>query len=163
MKITTAPFLRILLLGCVIPIIASSIVYQGFTTNYTTQVFSEQSFKNQYENGIYKYRVLGRVLLLKTYKLINSYELPTLTPFNSLKLLDRAGDIEFFSAYFYINTVFLCLTCMVLFFILGGHTKDTDFMNVDLPILFICFLIAITQYVIVPYDNISYFFLATAA
>jgi len=160
-KTTTAPLLRIFLLGCIIPVIMSTIVYEGFSTNYTTEVFSERGFKNQYENGIYKYRLLGRVLLLKTYDYIKNHKLPTLAPI-ALKSLDQNGDFQFYSAYFYMNTLFLCLTCMVLFFILGGHNSNTNFTTVDLPLLFMCFLMAIAQYVVVPYDTLSYFFLSLA-
>jgi hypothetical protein len=154
-------FLRLLLLGCIIPIIVSSIVYNGFTTNYTVSVFSKRGFEYQYQAGIYKYRVLGNTTLLKTYDLIKRYDLPTFAP-RSLGLLDYAGDPQFYSAYFYMNTFFLCLTSMILLIILGGYRKNTDFMMVDLPVLFMCFLIGISQYVVVPYDTLSYFFLSIA-
>ena len=100
-------------------------------------------------------------MLLKTYELIKRYDLPTFAP-RSLNLLDYAGDPQFYSAYFYMNTFFLCLTSMLLLIILGAHRKNTDFMMVDLPVLFMCFLIGISQYVVVPYDTLSYFFLSTA-
>lgn len=161
MKINIVLFLRLFLLGCIIPIIVSSIVYNGFTTNYTVSVFSKRGFEYQYQAGIYKYRVLGNTTLLKTYDLIKRYDLPTFTP-RSLGLLDYAGDAQFYSAYFYMNTFFLCLTSMLLLIILGAHRKNTDFMMVDLPVLFMCFLIGISQYVVVPYDTLSYFFLSTA-
>lgn len=133
----------------------------GFSTNYTGNVFSKQGFELQYETGIYKYRVLGNTLLLKTYDFIKRYDLPTMAPY-SLHILDNAGDPLFYSAYFYMNTVFLCLTCALLLIIFGAHRKNTDFMTVDLPVLFLCFLMAITQYVVVPYDTLSYFFLSIA-
>ena len=60
------------------------------------------------------------------------------------------------------NTFFLCLACMTLFFILGGPT-NTDFMLVELPVLFLTSLMTLTQYVIVPYDTLAYFFLSIAA
>ena len=104
---------------------------------------------------------MGNTTLLKIYDLIKRYDLPTFTP-RSLGLLDYAGDAQFYSAYFYMNTFFLCLTSMLLLIILGAHRKNTDFMMVDLPVLFMCFLIGISQYVVVPYDTLSYFFLSTA-
>ncbi|HJR79583.1 MAG TPA: hypothetical protein VJ821_05895 [Anaerolineales bacterium] len=161
MKPNTIFFLRLFLLGGILPIIMSNIVYVGFATNYTGGVFSKQGFEHQYEAGIYKYRVLGNTMLLKTYDLVKSYDLPAFAPY-SLRILDNAGDPQFYSAYFYMNTVFLCLTCALLIIILGAHRKNTDFMMVDLPALFMCFLMAITQYVVVPYDTLSYFFLVTA-
>ncbi len=154
--------IRLFLLGCVIPVIMSTVVYVGFFTNYTAEIlFSKQGFEHYYNNGIYKYRVLGQIILLKTYDLIRHYDLPTLEA-RSLPLLKDNGDPEFYSAYFYVNTVFLCLTCMLLLIILAGGTKSANFLLVDFPVLFMCFLMAITQYVVVPYDTLSYFFLALA-
>lgn len=161
MKFISSTFLRIFLLGCLIPLIMSFVVYQGFSTNYSEQVFSEKSFRSQYEKGIYKYRVVGRYALLRTFDYIKQNSLPTVSP-HSLKLLDEDGDPQFYSAYFYLNTIFLCLTCMTLCIVLGGTNKNTSFMTLEIPILFLCFLMTITQYVVVPYDILSYFFLSVA-
>ncbi len=154
--------IRLFLLGCIVPIVMSSIVYTDFSTNYTVAVFSKKGFEYQYENGVYKYRILGNTMLLETYDFIKHYDLPTVAP-RSLNLLDIYGEPQFYSAYFYMNTFFLCLTSILLLIILGLHRKNMDFMMVDLPVLFLCFLMAITQYVVVPYDTLSYFFLSLAA
>jgi len=151
---------RVLLLGFVIPLILSTIVYQFFSTNLTSgELFSKQGFEGQYENGVYKYRVLGRILLLKTYDLITLYQIPASAP---KSILDGHGDPQFYAAYFFMNTIFLCLTSVVLFFIFDGHHRK-DFTTVELPLLFLCILMAITQFVVVPYDTLSYFFVALAA
>jgi hypothetical protein len=42
MKISIVLFLRLFILGCIIPIIVSNIVYTGFSTNYTVSVFSNE-------------------------------------------------------------------------------------------------------------------------
>jgi hypothetical protein len=161
MKLTTIIFLRIILLGCIIPLIMSIIVYQGFSTNYTIKTFSEQSFRSQYEHDIYKYRVTGSYVLLKTFHFIQQHSLPTITV-RSLQLLDEHGDPQFYSAYFYVNTFFLCLTCITLLFILDVTNKNMGFAAIEIPILFLCFLMTITQYTVVPYDTLSYFFLSLA-
>lgn len=162
MKTNTILFVRLFLLGFAIPIIMGTIVYVGFTTNYTAEVFSRQGFERYYGHGIYKYRILSPVMLLKTYDLIKRYNLPTITP-RSLALMDHHGDPQFYSAYFYLNTFFHCLTCIVLLFLLGADQRQKDFTKVDLPLLSISALIALTQYVIVPYDTLSYFLLCFAA
>jgi hypothetical protein len=162
MKTNIILFLRLFLLGCIIPIIMSTVVYMGFSTNYTVGVFSKPDFEHFYKNGIYKYRIVSTPLLLKTYDLIKQYGLPTIEP-RSLSLIDNNGDPQFYSAYFYMNTFFLCLTSILLLIILGGHRKEADFMMIDLPVLFLCSLMTITQYVVVPYDTLSYFLLSMAA
>ena len=160
MKKFSVFLLRLLFLGCIIPTILSTVAYKGFTTNYTTGVFSRQGFENQYENGIYRYRILGRIMLLKTHDLVKEYDLPTISPL-SLKLLDEQGDELFYTAYFYLNTFFLCLTSLILIVLLDGNRTEA-FIMVDLPLLCMCFLMTITQYVVVPYDILSYFFLAVS-
>jgi hypothetical protein len=153
---------RLLLLCWIIPIIISCIVYYGFTTNYSTNVFSESGFKQQYENGIYKYRILGTSLLLKTYDLIKSYNLPV-PEFRSIKSIDPNGQAEFYAAYFYLNTFFFCLTCTILFLVLLILGSEITVFIYDVTLLFITLLIALSQYVIVPYDMLTTFFLSLSA
>lgn len=153
--------MRFFLLAWIIPIVMSFIVYFGFTTNYTGRVFSEASFNQQYLGGVYKYRVLGRILLIKTHDLINNYNISVFKPPYSLRLLDPTGTREFYSAYFYMNTFFLCLTCSFLFFLL--HRGDHSNHIIDFYMMFMIFMMTITQYVVVPYDTITYFFIAFSA
>lgn len=154
--------IRIILLGCIIPIVLSTMVYLGFATNYTqVKLFTKEGFESQYNNGIYKYRVLGKAILSLTYDVVMQQDGVPAIPSRSLNFLDKGGDPKFYSAYFYMNTFFLCLTSIVLFFVFGGH-KNADFMMVDLPLFFMCVLMTITQYVVVPYDTLSYFLLSLA-
>lgn len=145
---------RFAVLGFLIPIVLSFVVYAGFNTNYTSQGLTLQGFNDQFFNGVYRYRVLGRGLLLETYELVKNLDFPVLE--------SSVGDPQLYSAYFYLNTLFLCLTCATLFFVLGGN-KRASFSKVDLPLLFMCSLMAIGQFVIVPYDTLSYFLLALSA
>jgi len=152
--------IRFLLLGWVIPCVLGLMVYYGFVTNYTSQVFSHQGFVNQYENGIYKYRMLGREALLEMERLVKAHGPLPLRPPASLRLLDRAGDPDLYAAYFLLNTLFLCLTCSVLFVAFHQGGKAGEELPADLAVLASALVMAITQYVVVPYDTLSYFFLA---
>ena len=154
-------FIRLFLLAFVIPLIMSIMAYAGFFTNYTAEVFSQEGFEHYYRSGIYKYRLISPDLLIHTYQLIKAYDLPTIFP-HSLTVMDSDGDPQFYSAYFYVNTFFLCLTCLIVIMILSAGRRSPDFLVLDLPIIFLCALIALTQYVIVPYDTISYFLLSLA-
>jgi len=145
---------RFAVLGFLIPIVFSFVVYAGFNSNYTSQGLTLQGFEEQYFNGVYRYRILGRSMLLETYELVKTFDLPVLET--------SIGDPQFYSAYFYLNTLFLCLTCATLFFVLGGNTR-ASFSKVDLPLLFICSLMSLGQFVVVPYDTLSYFLLALSA
>jgi hypothetical protein len=79
-------------------------------------------------------------------------------------VVDPEGDPEFYAAYYYLNTLFLCLASTTFFIALAARRHDTiDFVGVDVPALFMCSLMTITQYVVVPYDALSYFLLAAGA
>lgn len=146
--------IRFAVLGFLIPIVLSFVVYAGFNSNYTSQGLTLRGFMEQYFNGVYRYRIIGRGLLLETYELVKNLGLPVLET--------SVGDPQLYSAYFYLNTFFLCLTCATLFFVLGGH-KRASFSTVELPLLFMCSLMSLGQFVVVPYDTLSYFLLAISA
>lgn len=162
MKASKTTLFRFILQGIIFPVTMSIVVYTGFSTNYSTNVFSKQAFENQYQSGVYRYRVLGKAILLETYDLIKNHQFPTEEAPYALNSLDPNGDKLFYSAYLYMNTFFLCLASMVLFFILNRRDGEQDLLVIDLSLLFICFIMTTTQYAVVPYDTLSYFFLVIA-
>lgn len=152
---------RLACLGLLIPLVLSLVVYFGFASTYTTGVFSDEGFRVQYEEGIYKYRVLGRLGLLGFKSLIEDAGLPALAP-RALLLLDRNGSPVFYTAYFLDNAFFLCLACGVLVLLFDRRCPPDALWIADLAVLLLALLMAITQYVVVPYDTMSYFFLCLA-
>ena len=142
-----------------VPLVLSLVVYYGFSSNYTTGVYSEAGFQHRYGNDVYRYRVLGSWLQLETYHWIERHDLPSLAP-RSLALLDPGGSPAFYTTYFLNNTLFLCLTCSVLFFVFRSSALARLPGLADALLLLSCLLMTVTQYVVVPYDTLSYFFLA---
>ena len=138
------------------PLVFSGMMYIGSTTTYTWGVFNEAGFHQQYDEGIYKYRVLGKESLLYFQQLIEDKKLIQFSP--GVIREDLNVDPAWYAAYFYNNSIYLCLACCVLFFIFKGH-KDDRFLFVELPILGLTLLMTVTQYVVVPYDTLSYLFL----
>ena len=162
LKITPVLLVRLLLLGIAIPVLLGIFTYVGFFTNYTCCVFSQAGFEHQYlESSIYRFRILGSHSLLWTYQQIKDWPLADFAPY-ALKVLDKNGDSNFYYAYFLMNTFFLCLTCIALVFAFSRHAAKNDFMHIDLPILCLALLMSFAQFVITPYDTLSYFFLAAA-
>jgi hypothetical protein len=80
----------------------------------------------------------------------------------ALHLVDPAASDALYTACFLVNTVFMCLTCAVLYFVAERICGRQGQWIKDLSLLLMMFLMAITQYVVVPYDLISYFFLAVS-
>jgi hypothetical protein len=152
--------MRFLILALVLPSILSFFVYYGFASNYTMRnVYSEAGFHEQYDNGIYRYRVLGRAAVLGAYEAITKYHLPSMGP-KALHLVDPEASDALYTACFAVNTVFMCLTSAALFFITDRLCSRREQWIGDLSLLLMLCLMALTQYVVVPYDLMSYFFLA---
>jgi len=162
MASSVSRIIRLLCLGFVIPFVLSMVVYFGFSSNYTGGVFSEAGFRAQYETGIYRFRVLGRITLLEINSFLEARQSPPIAP-RALFLLDRNASPRFYTAYFFNNTLFLCLTCCTLLLLFDRFSSPQALWIGDLAVLLLCLLMAITQYVVAPYDTLSYFFLALGA
>lgn len=153
--------IRLICLGFVIPFVLSMVAYYGFVSNYTGGLFSEEHFRAQYESGIYRYRILGRISLLKINDVLEQSTFPAMAP-RAIFFLDRDASLVLYTAYFLNNVIFLCLACGVLVLLFEKLAPPGAVWIGDLSVLLLCLLMAITQYVIVPYDTMTYFFLALA-
>jgi hypothetical protein len=162
--------LRLLMTSVIVPTLLMVFVYYGFSTNYTRWVFGEQSFRNQYERGIYRYRLVGREGLLATYRLLRDHQLgaPAEKPIaftdEQVHRFDPLGDLTFYNAYFVWNTLGMVLTCVLLSLLLRDQTLFTlGEPEVSLWVLLSACVIAVTQFVVTPYDTIAYALLVGCA
>lgn len=155
-------YLYVMMLAVALPFLVGYVVHYGFGTNYTNEVFHEEGFRDQYESGIYRYRVLGRHLLLGTYELIRSdFFLSRLVrsqcpspPVGAL-MLDDEADSAFYASYFALNTFFLVICSILMYAILAGAPP----LERTLKLILLPLLIGLTQYVVCPYDTLSYAFI----
>jgi hypothetical protein len=141
-------YVRKLLLCLVAPVCANYVAYYGFVTHYSVGVFSPRGFHAQYDNEVFKYRVLGKALLLTVYRAVEYLD-PGGAGWHRMAAFLGTDSINFYHSYYVLNTAFLCLTLLVL----SGHLSDLELLAVTL-------LVALTQFVVVPYDAVAYFFLA---
>ena len=79
--------MNFLFLSFIIPLCLNIIVYYGFSTHFTRDVFSEITFSKQYDKGIYRYRVLSKFMLIKLNKVFDKYYTNSETK-DFLKVLD---------------------------------------------------------------------------
>jgi len=131
----------VLFLTILFSCITSYIVYFGFVSNYSHRMFSRPAFIDLYGKGIFHYRVLSRYWLLGLDDLI-----------------DPTGR-QFYQTTFYFNTFFLVLTSIAGVLLL--HLPRTFRLSEGEKILYILLIplvINITQFVLVPYDTLGYFF-----
>ena len=153
-------FLRALALTVAFPCLVSVVVYYGFGTNYTAGVFHEAGFRSQYQSWTYKYRILGPFLLLRTHQFVNSQCAPAglmrrvlaRTPV-SVQALDKETDPTFYAAYFLLNTLCMVFACVFLYLLLAGGASAREVTG---PTMVAGLLMGLTQYVVCPYDTLSY-------
>lgn len=139
---------RKLLLCLVAPVCANYIAYYGFVTHYSVGVFSPRGFHAQYDHEVFRYRLLGKWLLLGVYRALE-YLNPADAGWHRLAAFVGTDSVNFYHSYFVLNTAFLCLTLLVV----AGRLEDVELLVITL-------VVAFTQFVVVPYDAVAYFFLA---
>jgi hypothetical protein len=144
----SSTYVRKIMLCLVAPLCANYFAYYGFVTHYSVGVFSPRGFHAQYDHEVFKYRVLGKALLLAVYRVVE-YLNPADAGWGRMAAFLGTDSINFYHSYFFLNTAFLCLTLLVV----------SDYLA-DLELLAVALLVAITQFVVVPYDAVAYFFLA---
>jgi hypothetical protein len=152
--------LHALALTVAFPCLVGVVVYYGFGTNYTDHVFHEEGLRSQNQSAVYKYRILGPYLLIKTHQFIESpgalaglvRRVFARSP-ASLQVLDTQADALFYAAYFLQNTLFMVLACVLLYFMLWIRAPVRDPSG---TIMLACLLMGLSQYVVCSYDTLSY-------
>lgn len=135
----------------------SSFVYFGFVNSYSSTIFNHENFQQQFQSGIYQYRVLSSYLLLWVYDLLGSFKIDY--QIFKFKFLDKSAEPRMFLAFYIINTFFLALSGFFLVLIMEAKNfVATNSEKILITVLAI-FTICISQFVIVPYDAASYFLL----
>ena len=137
--------------------VVSTFVYFGFVNSYSSTIFNHQNFQEQFQSGIYQYRILSSYLLLWVYDFLGTFKIDY--QIFKVKLLDKSAEARMFLAFYILNTFFLALSAFLLVLIM--ETKNfiaTNSEKILITVLAI-FTIAFSQFVIVPYDVASYFLL----
>lgn len=135
------------------------LVYFAFISTYTNNQYSEGAFREHYSSDIYSYRVLSKPIVLGTYQLIEQvFPNSGNTVINeSFYSLGANFSKKFYISIFLVNTFFFVLTVITFVFIFNNYLINLTQKEKILLQLAIIFFVAITQYVVVPYDMIGYF------
>ncbi len=153
--------LRFLLLAWALPAILTYLVYYAAINYNSGNVFSSEAFASVYDQGIFNYRVLGKFLLRATHEAIVTFGLPTSIP-AGYQSLHPGSTPEWYSAFFYLNVIALGVTMSIYFVILTKLNKTGNDFAADLCLAVLMGIMVFSQYVIVPYDILSYLFQAAA-
>lgn len=154
---------RYLLIGIIFPFLMQYVAYYRFTSNYLPNVFSEKSFTDFYENSVFRYRILGRELQIWTYHQLKaksfSHNIGEMEVYaKRLDVMDPNADKVFYFTYFILNAVFTILTALGLLYLFDK--QNLYHMNEQQKIFstsFLVLVICITQFVVTPYDVLTYF------
>ncbi|WP_326986642.1 hypothetical protein [Chryseobacterium sp. MP_3.2] len=154
MKINLLPKL---LFAVLLAFTLSSFVYFSFGNIYSSKILNYQDFSQQFNSGIYQYRVLSGYFLLWIYDFLTTLNIDY--SIFKLKFLDPDAEPQMYLSFYILNTFFLVLSSMILVFITEARNFIATNSEKILMISIAIFASVFTQFVIVPYDISSYFFL----
>ncbi len=135
----------------------NSFVYFGFVNSYSSKILNFQDFTQQFHSGIYQYRILSGHFLIWIYDFLGNFNVNY--DVFKMKFLNPNSEPRMYLSLYILNTLFLMLSAFVLLLI----TQTKNFIASESERILIVavsiFAIALSQFVIVPYDVSSYFFL----
>jgi hypothetical protein len=156
---------RYLLIGIIFPLIIQYGFYYRFTPNYNAGGLCEDEFASIYSQGIYRYRVVGIQLQLWVYhKIASSKAAQSMQDTRNHRYdvrfaaLDTRADSLFFFTFFLIATAFAIPSAIFLLLILDLKPLfEMSNREKILISMLVTLFIGFTQFVITPYDMLSYF------
>ena len=135
----------------------NSFVYFSFGNIYSSKILNYQDFAQQFQSGIYQYRILSGYFLVWIYDFLSTLKIDY--SIFRFKFLNADSEPQMYFSFYLLNTFFLVLSSMILVFI--TETKNFTATNSEkiLLVSVAVFAMVFSQFVIVPYDLSSYFFL----
>ncbi|MBV2166124.1 MAG: hypothetical protein KUL76_06290 [Kaistella sp.] len=146
-----------LIFAALLAFTVNSFVYFSFGNIYSSKILNYTEFRQQFSSGIYQYRILSGYFLIWIYEFLSNLNIDY--GIFKLKFFDGSAEPKMYLSFFLLNTFFLVLTSAVM--VLITETKNFVATSSE-KILFTAvavFTIGLSQFVIVPYDISSYFFL----
>lgn len=154
-------FGRFLITCLLFPVSLNFMAYFGFVTATLRDGYSLPTFARQYGTGIFRYRILSRELVYLVYNIVHRFH--RFVPVHpELARFLRTDSLDLYVSYFLLNTFFLTATSCVLYACLRSSPMRGSAQEKHLWLVFLIFLMVMTQYIVNPYDATAYFFLATS-
>ena len=137
--------------------VVNSFVYFSFGNIYSSKILNYADFQQQFQSGIYQYRKLSGYFLIGIYAFLSSLNIDY--QIFKLKFFNPESDPKMYLSFYILNTFFLMLTAVLMVFITEMKNFIANSSEKTLLIAISIFTIGISQFVLVPYDVSSYFFL----
>ena len=133
----------------------NSFIYFSFGNIYSSKILNYADFSKQFHSGIYQYRILSGYLIFWIYETLSTLNIDY--SIFKFRFLESRSEPQMYLSFYILNTIFLVLSAALLLLI--TETKNFIATNAEkiLLVSVAVFAIAITQFVIVPYDVSSYF------
>lgn len=135
----------------------NSLVYFSFGNIYSSKILNYADFQQQFQSGIYQYRKLSGYFLIGIYDFLSSLNIDY--QIFKLKFFNPESDPKMYLSFYILNTFFLMLTAILMVFITEMKNFIATSSEKILLIAVSIFTIGVSQFVLVPYDVSSYFFL----
>ena len=146
-----------LIFAALLAFTVNSFVYFSFGNIYSSKILNYTEFQQQFGSGIYQHRILSGYFLIWIYEFLSTLNIDY--SIFKLKFFDADAEPKMYLSFFLLNTFFLVLSSAVM--VLITETKNCVATSSEklLMIAVAVFATAFSQFVIVPYDISSYFFL----
>ncbi len=135
----------------------NSFVYFGFANIYSSKILNIQSFQEQFHSGIYQYRILSGYFLIWIYDLLSAFNIDY--EIFKFKFVNPDSEPQMYLSFYILNTFFMMLSGAMMVLITESKNFVATYSEKLLITAVAIFSLALSQFVIVPYDVSSYFFL----
>lgn len=129
----------------------------GYDSSYSHQLYAREAFVGQYRHGVYQYRVLGRELVLAVGRVLHHFNVVLHTTATDIGHGRPPADL--FTAFVVVNGVALVALASVLYLATVARPGAGDWR---LSYVVLIVLVALSGYVVTPYDYLGYFFTVAA-
>jgi hypothetical protein len=138
-------------LTIVIPLTTIVSTHLWLRSAYSSDLFHLQGFLAQYNSGIFRFRMLGRQLLLLIYRVLSSklQDQPFPMP------RDPDATLLFYGSYVALNSICFFFTNLMLLLFLADKNKRMADLRLA-AYFFLTLLQALAMAVVTPYDQLAY-------
>lgn len=136
-------------------------MYYAVVNTSPAKIYTVEQFEEHFSDNVLQHRILGKFLLLKINEVVSGIEIPLkVNVFDRISTFIEAESLSLYHSFFILNTFFLCLTVIVLYVLFNQEWVKLYVTETRLYLLLISALVAVSQFTIVPYDALSYFFIS---
>lgn len=135
----------------------NSFVYFGFANIYSSTILNYENFQEQFHSGIYQYRILSSYFFVWVYDFLSFLNVDYQV--FKLKFINPNSEPQMYLSFYILNTFFMVLSAIMLVLITDSKNFIATSAEKILIVAISLFSIALSTFVIVPYDVSSYFFI----